>query len=72
LESIRIFRREIFKKPELKFWKVNDSPSFQKMSSLKPKFILASSLQKLMRKQKIKKGDLNLEDEILMPTDFEL
>ena len=25
-----------------------------------------------MRKQKIKKSDLNLEDEILMPTDFEL
>jgi hypothetical protein len=72
LESIRIFRREIFKKPDLQFWKVNDSPSFQKMSSVNPKLILASSLQKLMRKQKIKKSDLNIEDEILMPTDFEL
>ena len=28
LESIRPFRREIFKKPELKFWKVNDFFSF--------------------------------------------
>ena len=27
-ESVRIFRREIFKKPELKFWKDNQSPSF--------------------------------------------
>ena len=72
LESVRLFRREIFKKPELKFWKVDDSPSFQKMSAVQPKLILAPSLQKLMRKQKIKKSDLKLEDEILMPTDFEL
>jgi hypothetical protein len=28
LESIRLFRREIFKKPELKFWKVDDFFSF--------------------------------------------
>jgi hypothetical protein len=28
LESIRPFRREIFKKPELKFWKVDDFFSF--------------------------------------------
>jgi len=46
LESIRPFRREIFKKPEVKFWKVDDSPSFKKMSASKPKLILAPSLQK--------------------------
>ena len=28
LESIRLFRREIFKKPEPQFWKVNDFFSF--------------------------------------------
>ena len=46
LESIRPFRREIFKKPDLKFWKVDDSPSFKKMSAAKPKLILAPHLQK--------------------------
>ena len=72
LESIRLFRREIFKTPEQKFWKVNDSPSFQKMPSAKPKLILAPSLQKLIREKIIKKRDFKLEDEILMPTDPEL
>ena len=65
LESIRPFRREIFKKPELKFWKVNDF-------SAKPKLILAPSLQKQIREKTIKKSDLKIEDEILMPTDPEL
>ena len=72
LESIRPFRREIFKKPELKFWKVDDFFSFQKMRAAKPKLILAPSLQKLIREKNIKKSDLKLEDEILMPTDPEL
>ena len=42
------------------------------MRAAKPKLILAPSLQKLIRKKIIKKRDLKLEDEILMPTDPEL
>ena len=43
-ESIRIFRREIFKKPEPEFWKV--SPSTPVLQS---KLILAPSVLKFMR-----------------------
>jgi hypothetical protein len=34
LESIRLFRREIFKTPELKFWNVSPSASIQKMPAV--------------------------------------
>ena len=34
LESIRIFRREIFKTPELQFWKLSPSPSLEQMPVL--------------------------------------
>ena len=42
------------------------------MRAAKPKLILAPSLQKLIREKTIKKRDLKLEDEILMPSDSEL
>jgi hypothetical protein len=42
------------------------------MRAAKPKLILAPHLQKLIRKKTIKKSDLKLEDEILMPSDPEL
>ena len=42
------------------------------MRAAKPKLILAPHLQKLIREKTIKKRDLKLEDEILMPSDPEL
>ena len=42
------------------------------MRAAKPKLILAPSIQKRIREKIIKKKDLKLEDEILMPTDPEL
>ena len=42
------------------------------MRAAKPKLILALSIQKRIREKIIKKKDLKLEDEILMPTDPEL
>jgi hypothetical protein len=42
------------------------------MRAAKPKLILAPSIQKRIREKIIKKSDLKIEDEILMPTDPEL
>ena len=42
------------------------------MRAAKPKLMLAPSLQKLIREKTIKKSNLKLEDEILMPTDPEI
>ena len=42
------------------------------MRAAKPKLILAPYLIKLIREKTIKKRDLKLEDEILMPSDPEL
>ena len=72
LESIRLFRREIFKTPEQQFWKFSPSPFLEQMPVVQPKLILAPSVLKFMRQNKISKKNLDLEDEILIPTDIEL